>query len=104
MGPARKPTPAAGPTAGRPFFIVSLFAAEPTVPAADEAAEPTVPAADEALEGTLSTTPVDAGLGGAGASVAVASESLRAATATVTAPLLAGRLIGDGPAPPAGPT
>src|SRR3954451_2427807 len=104
MAQARKPTPAAAPIAGIAVFIVSLFAAEPTVPAADEAAEPTVPAADEALEVTLSTTPVDAGFGGAGASVAVASESLRAATATVTAPLPAGRLIGDGPAPPAGPT
>src|SRR4051812_8133459 len=104
MAQARKPTPAAAPTAGSAVFIVSLFAAEPTVPAADEAAEPTVPAADDAPDATLSTMPGDAGFGGAGARVAVAVEPVRAATAPVTTPLRAGRLIGDVPAPLAGPT
>src|SRR3954453_12506542 len=56
MVPAGTPTPPPAPTAGRAVFIVSLLAAEPTLPAADEA-----------LDVTLSTTPVDAGFGGAGA-------------------------------------
>src|SRR5205085_1603756 len=92
MAQARKPTPAAAPTAGRAVFIVSLFAAEPTVPTADEA--PDV---------TLSTTPldVDAGFGGAGASVAVSVDPvLVVVSAPPSAPLRAGRLIGDGPVPP----
>src|SRR3954451_9587777 len=79
MAQARKPTPAAAPTAGSAVFIVSLFAADPTVPAAEEAAEPTVPAAEEPPAVTLSTTPVDAGFGRAGASVPVAVEPVRAA-------------------------
>src|SRR3954447_5749774 len=93
MAQARKPTPAAAPTAGRAVFMVSLLATEPTVPTADEA--PVVP---------FSTTPVDAGLGGAGASVAVSVDPVRVVVATPTAPLRAGRLIGDGPVPPARPT
>src|SRR3954469_8192686 len=93
MAQARKPTPAAAPTAGRAVFIVSLVAADPTLPAADEA-----------LDATLSTTPVDAGFGGAGASVAADVEPVRAVATPATAPLWAGGLTGEGPVPPAGPT
>src|SRR5947208_1091296 len=86
MAQARKPTPAAAPTAGNAVFIASLL---PTSPTADTAED---------------TGPDDAGFGGAGASVEVADEPTRAAERPDNAPLRAGRLIGDGPVPPAGPT
>src|SRR3954452_8085871 len=91
MAQARNPTPAAAPTAGRAVFIVSLVAASPTLLAAEAA-----------VDATLSTTPGE--LGGAGASAAVVVEPVRAATTPLSAPLGAGRLIGEAPVPPAGPT
>src|SRR4051812_50198329 len=92
MAQARKPTPAAAPTAGRAVFIVSLVAADPTLPAADEA-----------LDATLSTTPVDAGFGGAGASVAADVEPVRAGATPAASPVGGGRFIGGGPGAPPRP-
>src|SRR4051794_27691868 len=96
MAQARKPRPAAAPTAGSADRVLSLVAAEPTFDAAVDA-----------VATTLSVAPGP--FGGAGASVAVA-----VAAADVDAPAVAaagkgdcptpGRLIGDGPRPPAGPT
>src|SRR5690348_3428415 len=97
MAQARKPTPAAAPTAGKAVLTVSLVAAPPTMAAAPLAASPTAEAADE-------TGLADGVFGGAGASVAVAVVPVRAAARPESAPPRAGRLIGDGPLPPAGPT
>src|SRR3954468_20751146 len=92
MAQARKPTPAAAPTAGSAFFFtVSLVATSPTFDAAPVAAPPTLETVDE-----------DAGRGGAGASVAVAAAvPVTAVGAAEGGP--PGRVIGAGPAPPAGP-
>src|SRR3954447_2482272 len=89
MAQARKPRPAAAPIAGRALFAVSPVAADPTLLAADDAVATTLSAAPGAF-------------GGAGASVDVAVAAVAAAGRAVCPE--PGRLIGDGPVPPAGPT
>ena len=77
MAQARKPIPAAAPTAGSEDFTAPLVAALLTLLAADDAAEP-----------TLSVVP--GAFGGAGASVAVA-----VAAAVVERPAVAAAGSGD---------
>src|SRR4051794_12793711 len=95
MAQARNPNPAAAPTAGKARFPLSPPAAQPTL-------HTPLPAGDTTLSGAPPA------LGGAGANVAVAVALLADAPAVAAAGSgdcpRPGRLIGDGPWPPAGPT